>query len=321
MTRRLLTLSAFAAGLFAVAAVAQPPAVTTGDAKKAGAKKADAPDAVIEAALANDPDVRMARAKMQLAEAEWLKARQAVTQKVLTLRSLIAEQKKTVGTVEESFALLREAHTRGQASRAEMLASREKLEAAQSTLARSEMELKLITGGAGVPAAHGVLTCPAAMKGAANCTACHTAQVGLERLALDVSYSTRLDTAMAVLSLRGAKATGGPVPERIRAALDKPVKLGAKGEKVAFDKALEVFKTAGLDVPVRNAVKLATSVTSQGEELPVGAWLQMFADEAPDCLILVREYGLLVTGKSLNPPTDAVTVFELWKQILTEPKK
>ena len=44
----------------------------------------------------------------------------------------------------------------------------------------------------------------------------------------------------------------GPIPDRIRAALDKPVKLGAKGEKMTFDKALEVFrKEAGLDVPVR----------------------------------------------------------------------
>ena len=42
------------------------------------------------------------------------------------------------------------------------------------------------------------------------------------------------------------------LPAAIRAALDKSVKLGAKGEMITFEKALEVFKKdAGLDVPVR----------------------------------------------------------------------
>ena len=39
---------------------------------------------------------------------------------------------------------------------------------------------------------------------------------------------------------------------RIRAALHKPVQLGAKGEKVAFGKAIEsIRKDARFDVPVR----------------------------------------------------------------------
>src|SRR5438105_5062733 len=108
MARRLLTLSLFAVGLWAVAGVAQPPAAEKGGFSGKKSDKGDvvpAPDAAIEAALANDPDVRMARAKIQLAEAEWTKARQAVTQKVLTLRSLIAEQSKAVVTAQETFTL------------------------------------------------------------------------------------------------------------------------------------------------------------------------------------------------------------------------
>lgn len=319
MSRQLTTLSLGALALFLIASIGKPqPPGGKGDAKKADVKKADAPDTVLEAALANDPDVRMARAKMQLAEAEWVKARQAVTAKVLTLRSLIADQKRAFATADEAFKLVSKAFAAGNIATAEMLAAREKLEAAQSNLARSEMELKLVTGGAGVPPAHGALACPMALKGATNCTACHTAQVGLERLALDVISTARLE-ALSVLSLRGAKAASGPVADRLKAALDKSVTLSEKAGPVSFDKAVEVFKKAGLDVPVRIVLKMG-SVSQSGEELTIGAWLQMFADETPDCLMLVRDYGLLVTGKTLNPPPDAMSVFDLWKQKPAEKK-
>ena len=45
----------------------------------------------------------------------------------------------------------------------------------------------------------------------------------------------------------------------------------------------------------------------------MGAWLQLYADGTPDTRILVREYGLLITNKELNPP-DAISVFDFWKQ-------
>jgi hypothetical protein len=322
MTRRLLTLSAFAAGLFAVAAFAQPPAGEKGGGKKADAKKADAPvpDTAIEAALANDPDVRMARAKMQLAEAEWVKARQAVAAKVLTLRSQIADQKRMVNTIEESFALLRAGFDRNQVSRSEMLTAREKLEAAQANLARSEMELKLVTGGGGVPAAHGVLACPAAMKGATNCTACHVMPGGFQGVVAD-----RLDASAALVWLGAkVKAPTGPVTDRLRTALDQPVRIGEKGKRVAFDKAMEAFRAAGLDVPVR-PLPSALEVATDGEELPIGAWLQLYQDMAAmkgeGFAFYVREYGLLVADKQTAPP-DAPTLTEFWKQPkAAEPKK
>ena len=71
--------------------------------------------------------------------------------------------------------------------------------------------------------------------------------------------------------------------------------------------------TADLDdVPVRAEFKVSP-IVSLGEELPVGAWLQLFADGTPDIRIVVREYGLLVTSKTAAPP-DALSVQEFWKQ-------
>jgi hypothetical protein len=121
-------------------------------------------------------------------------------------------------------------------------------------------------------------------------------------------------------------APKGPIAERIRAALDKPVRLAPKGEKVEFNRAIEVFKKeAGLDVPVRNNLVIRP-IASEGEELPVGAWLQMFADEqlaggGSGPVLLVRDYGILITNKEAAPP-DAMTISELWKMPLKkeEPK-
>jgi hypothetical protein len=94
------------------------------------------------------------------------------------------------------------------------------------------------------------------------------------------------------------------------------VKLGPKGEDVTFGQAMEVFKKeAGLDVPVRVSVAVGGGlvlVESEGEELPVGAWFQLFQDFNGG-VIYVREYGLLFTTKEAAPP-DALTVTLFWKQ-------
>jgi hypothetical protein len=66
-------------------------------------------------------------------------------------------------------------------------------------------------------------------------------------------------------------------------------------------------------------------VVTDGEELPVGAWMQMFQDVAAEksegFAFYVREYGLLVANKQSAPP-DAPTLTEFWKQPkAAEPKK
>ena len=63
-----LALAALTAAGQKVEKVDDPPAKKPAD--KAAGKKADPAEAAIAAALAHDPDVRMARAKVQLAEAE-----------------------------------------------------------------------------------------------------------------------------------------------------------------------------------------------------------------------------------------------------------
>lgn len=293
--RRLLTTSALVAlALCVTNASGQPPGggapqppPKAAD-KKADAKLGDPTDAAIAAALAHDADVKMARAKIQLAEAELAKARQAVTLKVVTLRTKIDQFKLEVASAQVQYDRTLKLVETARVSQAELALARDKLDAAKAALALVEAELKLLTGGA----------------------TDKLAAVAVEVVWDDATVRRRYVDAL--VELQRAATPAGAIPDRIRAALDKPVTLGAKGESVTFEQALEAFKKAGLDVPVRNGFKF-TAVASLGEELPVGAWLQLFADGNPNVRIVVREYGLLVTLKSEVPP-DAPTVTEFWKQ-------
>src|SRR5205085_1498629 len=98
----------------------------------------------------------------------------------------------------------------------------------------------------------------------------------------------------------------------------KKVKLGPKGKSVDLPAALEVFKKeAGLDVPVRGVadhlmVPPPRAIDSEGEELPVGAWLQLYQDYSNGGVFYVREYGLLFAPKDHAPP-DAQTLAQFWK--------
>jgi len=311
MSARLMASAVFGAAVLAVVGFAQPPGVDSKPKSKEVAPKAvvDPLDAQIGAALTNDADVKLAHAKLQLADAELARARQQVTQKVTALDSAIREQTRLTRTAQDMFAIVNEAYKAKQGSLTDMLQAREKLETSQAKLAQLETEMKLVTGKAGGPkaAADGWqdLNAVHREKGWGNsCLACHTTPIGVRDS----------DQALAWFQDRVRREpVKGPVADRIRTALDKVVKIGPKDAKATFEEGLEIFKKeAGLDVPVRAEFKVG-AIVSLGEELPVGAWLQLYADGTKDVRILVREYGLLVTNKDSAPP-DAMSVFEFWKQ-------
>lgn len=304
----------------------QPPAAPkTKTADDQVAKKPDATDAAIAAALANDPDVKMAKAKIQLAEAELAKARQTITLKVVALKAKIEQLKVEVKGAEERAKFATAMFERGTGDHAQVLLAREKLEAVKAGLATAEAEWKLLISGA---------------------------NIGLSRTKVELNDDVQLGAFLGMynesmtldkeiwghyLAVRKLGTVKGPIPERIRTILDKPVKLGAKGEKITFEKALEVFrKDAGLDVPVRGAFPTRAEfnpknpnqptshpieIVLEGEELPVGAWLQLFEDNAvfPQRAgavmrfrFYVREYGLLIASTE-SAPLDAPALIEFWK--------
>jgi hypothetical protein len=315
---RLLTASALVALTIITATAGGQP--QPGDPKPKGAddkkplgekaKPADPTDAAIASALVNDPDVRMAKAKIQLAEAELAKARQAVTLKVVALKGKIDLLKTEVANLRESVALLTRSVQQGAAPQSVLIPERAKLEAAMAALASAETEWKLLTAPGATGHVWDLLIDP-------NDAAAHALRYLGAHGGSDRSEALIARYMMAMGAAREREAVKGPIADRLRAALDKPVKLGAKGEKVTLAQALDIFKdTAGLDVPIRPMPSPLPVIVSEGEELPIGAWFQLFQDTAaqqnPGFAFYVREYGLLVANKQTAPP-DAPTITEIWK--------
>ena len=244
---------------------------------------------------------------MQLAEAELAKAKHGVVLKVMTLNATIKEYKAAVAAARDRVAHATQLVQMGVGQQHLLLDERVKLETAQAALARAETELKLLTGGGGKEVG---------MESVADGQAQQMASA-LEWLAKHAERDQASTLAAALASLNATSTVKGPVADRLRAALDKQVRLGTKGEKVTFKKALEVFKKeAGLDVPVREMPLPMPEIVSDGEELPIGAWFQLFQDiggQQNPFTFYVREYGLLVANKQSAPP-DAPTLTEFWKR-------
>jgi hypothetical protein len=298
MPRR-TTVSALATlGLLAAVAAGQPPAPPA-------KKDADPTDALIQKALTNDPDVLVARAKVSLAEAELAKARQATVARVLALRDTIDQQRQAATRLEARVALHLEMVKAGRLPPDQVLAVQDQLAAARAALARAETELRLLTGDG--------------PKAAAESNA---ERAFLDKLLRGEGALAAEDERTKVLRvyaglLDQARAAAGPIPDRIRAALDKKVRLGNKGDGIALDAAMQVFKKeAGLDVPIRPTPSPMPRIVLDGEELPVGAWFQLFEDHGGvhGIAFYVREYGILMATRQTAPP-GAMTLTEFWRSV------
>jgi hypothetical protein len=299
VSRRVMASAIFGLGILVASGYGQPPGGQPGPGQPLGLRSAVGPsknpdptDALVQAALAIDPDVRLAQAKMLLAEAELAKAKQAIALKVMALKATIQDLKIQVDLVSQKAQL----NERGGATvaLADLLDSRLSLERAKGALAKAELELKLLTTGAQTETHTGTSSTSTSTGSASD-------------------YVQAANQAFSKYQ-KEKNETRGPMADRIRTALDKKVKLGNRGEQVGVVKALEIFKNeAGLDVPFHAHTSQA-SVRPDGQELTVGAWIQLFEDNNP-VVFYVREYGLLVTAREVSPP-NALTVFELWKQPL-----
>ncbi|MBN9517812.1 TolC family protein [bacterium] len=293
--RRRTTASALAAvALFTGLSVGQPPAPP---------KAIDPTDALIQKALANDPDVQVARAKLALAEAEVAKARQASVTRVITLRDTVEQQRQAVGRLVEKLSFVEKAAKQGGASREDLLVVQEQVASARAALERAEIELRLLTGDG-----------PKAAAGAGTGLRIHIPPLGPLPPDQDPEVIRMLTEMIGQGLVR--KGPSGLIPDRIRSALDVKVRLGNKGDGISLDAAMEVFKReAGLDVSIRPTPSPMPRIVLAGEELPVGAWFQMFQDhggQRDGFAFYVREYGLLVAYRQTAPP-DAMTLTEFWR--------
>jgi hypothetical protein len=105
--------------------------------------------------------------------------------------------------------------------------------------------------------------------------------------------------------LAGAsKNAPGSMADKIRLALDKPIKIASWKGPMPLEDVIEFLrKKAETDVPFR--LLMGDHVTERIDlmdgELPLGAWLQAVEDSIPHLVIVMRDYGILITTRERAP--------------------
>jgi hypothetical protein len=239
-------------------------------------------------ALKNNPDIRVAAAKVAKADAELNRTRLQVTQKVVALYYAIDTQKKTIALQEEKSGVLEAQFRSGKLPSEPVINARQELALAKAKLAELEAQLPALIGKAAQTTERDALGRPTRM-----------------------AFSPDGNRLVAEWDLVPHKAAG-PMADKIRKALETPITVNYKDMNLSdILKDLEK-KAPGLsirDFPRPNDIKLTLHFK---EALPVSAIMQALADDSHMSFV-VREYGILVTLQGGEPP-GAMTVQEFMRQ-------
>jgi hypothetical protein len=273
---------------------------------------------MLEKALKNNPDLRVASTKVQEAQAEFNRTRLEVTRKVVRLHALLDGERAGVERAEQRLVDLRKLAGNGHISKEEVQTAEKDLTRAKAELAAAEAELPYLLGEQQqififdvVHPSGGEIQSYAITDGAPS--SANAAAAGWQ---VELS-GRRPQTPAGGLAPSAPKALQGESAERIRRALDTPVK--ADYSDMSVIRLLRDYeKTYGLTFIIR----LVQNGLSDGDrkvdlhldEQPLGAVFQAISD-ATGLVFIVRDYGILV----LDPrspgglPPNALRLEDFWK--------
>lgn len=249
-------------------------------AKPAEAAPAKSLEDLLAAALKNNPDIRVAEAKLREAEAELNRARLQTTQKIVTLHRGLEAQKSLVQSAEGEF----------QRAFPSPEPARQKVLQAKAKLNEIEAEIAYLTGQqpAGLPAS----------------------QASEPERAL---YAFSLAQMQWHLEASKPVAVQGTMASRIRNALDREALFDF--EAPIFMNVIQRFKETLGDIPISfnvTSIRSAASINLHFKaRLPLGSAMLAFQDVA-SLQFVVRPYGIFLTEKSALPP-GAVLLQDFWK--------
>jgi hypothetical protein len=266
-------------------------------------------------ALKDNPDIRVAEAKLREADAELSRIRLRVTQKVVTFQHDRENQKSVV---EQAEARLKRLLKLGQG-----LDSQEELDAARALLAQQKAKL------AAIEAEMPYLLGKQPRRGVAAIDDDRDSDLGLDVFwQVGQRRPVRLVTELqAARWLRVKPPVAGTMADKIRKALDTPVTFEVKENLREVLKELQ-RKAPGVTIQLSAPNLEQEPVTLHVEELPLGAALQAIGDmfagshsrnatedeirDSPSLRIAIREYGILLIPEDRLPP-GALLLEEFWK--------
>ena len=270
--------------------------------------KASELDALLDQALKNNPDIRVAESKLREAEAEVYRARMSVFGKIMAARQDVASHKAVVEQAEARLVRERELLVRNAISQADVQASMAQVQKARADLARVEAEVDALVG-----------------KNAEKFRASHLAfspdgkiiagaDGSLVRVwdAVTGREATGVDFLLRAINERVANVQPSTA-DKLRTFLDTPFK--GTFEDVTLKDLLEMIqkKHPGVNIHLGGGVPHDAAVTVRlGEPVPLGAVFQLLEDRL-GMRFVVREYGIVAIDPDHVPP-GALYVHDFWKK-------
>jgi hypothetical protein len=296
--------------MLAARAAAQPaagPEAQKSAAPKAIPADANSLDALLAAALKSNPDILVAEAKVREAEAGLNKARVTVMQQVVAAHGALDNAKATLATVEKILDRIRRISASGQISSIEVEKAEIDVQKAKAAVATAEADLALLLGKTPMTGWKAATALPT--HGWTPVHATFTPD-GNRLWTAEVDGGVRIWDTVTGQQVRTyvGESKPGSMPEKVRAALEKTIKIDTWKESLPLADVIDYLKQkAGADIPVRVVVRpqSAATVDLMAGSLPLSAWLLAVEDSVADLRIVVREYGLLVTTRD-RMPDDAV---------------
>jgi hypothetical protein len=292
---------------------AQPGTPMVGGPKQPKADEAPAKsklEQMLELALLNNPDLRVADAKARAADAELQRMRLTVSQKVVLLYNNLEGTRATVQLQEKQLARLRQLQQGGAVPESEVTEIEAKLILAKTDLAKLESELQYLLGQPN-------------LKGRADVEKLWQEHFGvktaeqkdvyakwlksLEQHEKDDAAKATTRAAIAFLAqqqgLNSAATVNHSMTEKLRAALEKTIEF--KQENLSVRDLFSNLQDSGqFEIPLifKDQSGDVTPASISFKSVSLGALLQWVEDEVPEHRFVVRDYGLVLMKRDSVPP-------------------
>jgi hypothetical protein len=294
---------------------------------------------MLTGALKDNPDVRVAEAKVREADAELNRTRLLVTQKVIAFHRSLEAQKALVDVTEKQFKRYQELGGKNAISKELLDEQQQKLAAAKAKLAEVEAEMPYLLGKQPQAQAGNQFFGPFDL-GTGQLYNLNTL-IPYTGMGQSIFLSPNRPTPYNTLDLSNQifssfptnqwfaphdpfrvspqpskPAPPGSMAEKIRKALDTPITIKFVQQPITdvfaqIEKAAPGVSFRVVELKDRPIASLPVS-NFQVQELPAGAVLQALEDTFPGLTFVVRDYGILVTWNEKLPP-GALRVDTFWK--------
>jgi hypothetical protein len=280
-------------------------------------------DDLLAQALKSNPDIRVAQAKVQEAEADLNRTQLQVTRKVVALHQELEAKRARVRAMEQQFLKMNEQVQKGLRSVQSVEESKQLLIEAKAQLSATAGEISYLVGKspihqAEVAGSDGMVRVWDVVSGqAADVVPGHSGAVR------SIAFSS-VGKPMAV-----AYSLPASTRDRLRKVLDEPVSCQFENTPLAeVLKNLEkLVSGVSFRIPEGNADLGDMGVTMRFKDpIPLGAVIEAledsFLNQVPttepgkmaSLRFVVRDYGILVTRSSALPP-GALTVDQFWAEM------